>query len=118
MQMFRIKIVFLFIEGALRVDANVSISKSDTCLGTRTELKNIGSVRAVSNAIKYEINRQISILEAGGEVVNETRGWDPLSKKTILMREKEEKHVTYLMFIRILSINRDFVSVLRTIKCS
>ncbi|XP_076671954.1 glutamyl-tRNA(Gln) amidotransferase subunit B, mitochondrial isoform X1 [Andrena cerasifolii] len=79
-------------EGALRVDANVSISKSDTCLGTRTELKNIGSVRAVSNAIKYEIHRQISVLEAGGEVVNETRGWDPLSKTTILMREKEEKH--------------------------
>ncbi|XP_076241646.1 glutamyl-tRNA(Gln) amidotransferase subunit B, mitochondrial isoform X2 [Calliopsis andreniformis] len=79
-------------EGALRVDANVSISKVDAPLGIRTELKNIGSIRAVCNAIDYEIKRQISILEAGGKVINETRSWDSVSKKTILMREKEDKH--------------------------
>ncbi|CAK9797945.1 Glutamyl-tRNA(Gln) amidotransferase subunit B, mitochondrial [Anthophora quadrimaculata] len=79
-------------EGALRVDANVSISKPNAPLGTRTELKNIGSISAINKAIEYEINRQISILETGGQVINETRAWDPLSKKTILMREKEDKH--------------------------
>ncbi|XP_053971031.1 glutamyl-tRNA(Gln) amidotransferase subunit B, mitochondrial [Hylaeus volcanicus] len=79
-------------EGSLRVDANVSISKHNAPLGTRTELKNIGSTRAVSNAIDYEIRRQISILEAGGKITNETRAWDPAHKKTILMREKEDNH--------------------------
>ncbi|KAK1118805.1 hypothetical protein K0M31_014802 [Melipona bicolor] len=79
-------------EGALRVDANVSISKSNAPLGIRTELKNISSLSAINHAIDYEIKRQISILQKGGEVINETRAWDPLSKKTVLMREKEEKH--------------------------
>ncbi|CAD1478414.1 unnamed protein product, partial [Heterotrigona itama] len=79
-------------EGALRVDANVSISKPNAPLGIRTELKNISSLSAINHAIEYEIKRQISILQKGGEVTNETRAWDPLNKKTILMREKEEKH--------------------------
>ncbi|XP_076622255.1 glutamyl-tRNA(Gln) amidotransferase subunit B, mitochondrial isoform X1 [Colletes latitarsis] len=79
-------------EGALRVDVNVSISKHDAPLGVRTEIKNIGSTRAVNNAIECEIKRQISILESGGEIINETRLWDPICKKTILMREKEENH--------------------------
>lgn len=79
-------------EGALRVDANVSVNKSNTSLGIRTEIKNIGSISAINRAIEYEIKRQISILEAGGQVINETRAWNPIDKKTILMREKEEKH--------------------------
>ncbi|CAL7936272.1 unnamed protein product [Xylocopa violacea] len=79
-------------EGALRVDANVSISKPGAPLGTRTELKNIGSISAVNHAIEHEINRQISILEAGGQVLNETRAWSPVDKKTVIMREKEERH--------------------------
>ncbi|XP_043512516.1 glutamyl-tRNA(Gln) amidotransferase subunit B, mitochondrial isoform X2 [Frieseomelitta varia] len=79
-------------EGALRVDANVSISKPNAPLGIRTELKNISSLSAINHAIEYEIKRQISILQKGGEIINETRAWDPLSKKTVLMREKEEKH--------------------------
>ncbi|XP_011636505.1 glutamyl-tRNA(Gln) amidotransferase subunit B, mitochondrial isoform X1 [Pogonomyrmex barbatus] len=78
-------------EGALRVDANVSVSSAQDCLGTRTEIKNIGSVRAIAAAIKYEINRHISILEAGNEIFNETRAWDAINKKTIPMREKEDK---------------------------
>ncbi|CAL7936273.1 unnamed protein product [Xylocopa violacea] len=83
-------------EGALRVDANVSISKPGAPLGTRTELKNIGSISAVNHAIEHEINRQISILEAGGQVLNETRAWSPVDKKTVIMREKEERHLPEL----------------------
>ncbi|KZC08313.1 Glutamyl-tRNA(Gln) amidotransferase subunit B, mitochondrial [Dufourea novaeangliae] len=79
-------------EGALRVDANVSVSKDNTLLGTRTEIKNIGSTRAVCNAIQYEIERQISVLESGGRIVTETRAWDPIMKKTLAMREKEDNH--------------------------
>ncbi|XP_066600464.1 glutamyl-tRNA(Gln) amidotransferase subunit B, mitochondrial isoform X2 [Prorops nasuta] len=79
-------------EGALRVDANVSISENRNCLGTRTELKNIGSIRAIAAAINYEICRQISILESGAKITNETRTWDTIKKKTVLMREKEDNH--------------------------
>ncbi|XP_071878064.1 glutamyl-tRNA(Gln) amidotransferase subunit B, mitochondrial isoform X2 [Bombus fervidus] len=79
-------------EGALRVDANVSISKPNAPLGVRTELKNIGSISALNRAVEYEIKRQISILQKGGQVINETRAWDQINKNTILMREKEDKH--------------------------
>lgn len=77
-------------EGAMRVDANVSVAREGEPLGVRTEIKNIPSVRAVASAVKYEIQRHISILEAGGEIVNETRAWDVKTKKTIPMRRKEE----------------------------
>ncbi|XP_033183655.1 glutamyl-tRNA(Gln) amidotransferase subunit B, mitochondrial isoform X2 [Bombus vancouverensis nearcticus] len=79
-------------EGALRVDANVSVSKPNAPLGVRTELKNIGSISALNHAVEYEIKRQISILQKGGQVINETRAWNPINKNTILMREKEDKH--------------------------
>lgn len=74
------------------MDANVSVSNCGS-LGVRTEIKNIGNVRAVAAAIQYEINRHISILEANGEMFNETRAWDAVNKKTIPMREKEGKEV-------------------------
>ncbi|KAL0128262.1 hypothetical protein PUN28_003491 [Cardiocondyla obscurior] len=77
-------------EGALRVDANVSVSDCDN-LGVRTEIKNIGSVSGIAAAIEYEINRHISILEAGKKMFNETRAWDTDNKKTISLREKEDK---------------------------
>ncbi|XP_018313081.1 glutamyl-tRNA(Gln) amidotransferase subunit B, mitochondrial [Mycetomoellerius zeteki] len=77
-------------EGALRIDANVSVNNRDS-LGVRTEIKNIGSVRAVAAAIQYEINRHISILEVGDKMFNETRAWDAVNKKTVPMREKEDK---------------------------
>lgn len=77
-------------EGALRVDANVSLHRSGEPLGVRTEIKNIGSVRAVANAIKYEIDRQRRELEKGHTIVNETRAWDAESKQTISMRDKEQ----------------------------
>uniref|UniRef100_A0A182NKX8 Glutamyl-tRNA(Gln) amidotransferase subunit B, mitochondrial n=1 Tax=Anopheles dirus TaxID=7168 RepID=A0A182NKX8_9DIPT len=76
-------------EGALRVDANISVHLENTPLGTRTEVKNIGSVRAVSQAIDYEIRRQIEILDDGGKIHNETRAWDSVGRVTVAMRDKE-----------------------------
>lgn len=76
-------------EGALRVDANVSVNKLGEALGVRTEVKNIGSVRAVAGAVTYEIERQIKLKELGGEVINETRAWNATKKITVAMRDKE-----------------------------
>ncbi|KAF2899817.1 hypothetical protein ILUMI_06365 [Ignelater luminosus] len=78
-------------EGALRVDANVSVHQPGEPLGTRTEIKNIGSIRGVAGAVNYEIQRQIKLLEKGEIVVNETRAWDAVNKITVAMRDKEEK---------------------------
>uniref|UniRef100_A0A182SFZ0 Asn/Gln amidotransferase domain-containing protein n=1 Tax=Anopheles maculatus TaxID=74869 RepID=A0A182SFZ0_9DIPT len=75
--------------GALRVDANISVHLENTPLGTRTEVKNIGSVRAVAQAVDYEIQRQIAVLDNGGTIHNETRAWDSAAKSTIAMRDKE-----------------------------
>lgn len=80
-------------EGALRVDANISIHKAGTPLGTRTEVKNIGSIRGVSDAISFEIARQISLVNSGGTVHNETRSWDAVNKRTVPMRDKEVQQV-------------------------
>ncbi|XP_055679866.1 glutamyl-tRNA(Gln) amidotransferase subunit B, mitochondrial [Lutzomyia longipalpis] len=76
-------------EGALRVDANVSVHEEGAPLGTRTEIKNIGSVRGVANAVGFEIERQIEILQRGGRIHNETRSWDATTKSTVSMRDKE-----------------------------
>lgn len=80
-----------FIEGSLRVDANVSVNRLGQSLGTRTEIKNLNSTRAVARAIDYEIARQIDILESGGVIFNETRGFDSQLKETVSMRDKEAK---------------------------
>jgi len=78
-------------EGNFRCDANVSIRKvGDTKLGTRTEIKNVNSFRFVEQAIEYEIARQIAVVEAGGRIVQETRGWDSAASKTFTMRTKED----------------------------
>jgi aspartyl-tRNA(Asn)/glutamyl-tRNA(Gln) amidotransferase subunit B len=80
-------------EGSFRCDANISIRPSGQKeFGTRAELKNLNSFRHVEQAIKYEINRQKMILEEGGEVVQETRLWDPEQGKSNSMRSKEEAH--------------------------
>ncbi|XP_063830594.1 glutamyl-tRNA(Gln) amidotransferase subunit B, mitochondrial [Ostrinia nubilalis] len=76
-------------EGALRVDANVSLRRPGAPLSTRTEIKNIGSVRGVAVAIRHEIERQRGILDAGGTIVNQTRAWDAVNKVTVAMRDKE-----------------------------
>ncbi len=77
--------------GNIRFDVNVSVSKNDE-LGTRTETKNLNSFRSVAGAVDYEIQRQTEILEAGGEIVQETRGWDDNKLSTFSQRTKEDAH--------------------------
>jgi aspartyl-tRNA(Asn)/glutamyl-tRNA(Gln) amidotransferase subunit B len=78
-------------EGSFRCDANVSVRpKGQQEFGTRTELKNINSFRFVERAIEFEVERQIELLEAGGEVVQETRLFDANKGETRSMRSKEE----------------------------
>ena len=78
-------------EGSFRCDANVSVRpQGETRLGTRAEIKNINSFRFVEQAINYEIHRQIGHIEAGNEVVQETRLFDPGRNETRPMRSKEE----------------------------
>ena len=80
-------------EGSFRCDANVSIRpRGESTLGTRTELKNINSFRFVERALHHEIDRQISVVEAGGAIVQETRLYDPDADLTRPMRGKEEAH--------------------------
>ena len=77
-------------EGSMRADGNVSIRRrGDTKLGTRTEMKNINSFKALHDALAYEICRQAQVLEEGGVVYQETRHWDPSTRRTITMRVKE-----------------------------
>jgi aspartyl-tRNA(Asn)/glutamyl-tRNA(Gln) amidotransferase subunit B len=78
-------------EGAFRADTNISVRKKGSeKLGTKCELKNINSFKFISDAIEYEIERQITLLESGEKVKQETRLWDTKERKTILMRSKEE----------------------------
>lgn len=78
-------------EGSFRADVNVSVKKkTDTQLGTRTEMKNMNSFRSIARAIDYEVERQIDILEEGGKVEQESLRWDDVSGKTFSMRDKED----------------------------
>ena len=80
-------------EGSFRCDANVSVrTKGEDKLGTRTETKNLNSFRFVQQAINYEIERQIEIVQSGGKVVQETRLYDPEKSETRTMRSKEDAH--------------------------
>jgi aspartyl-tRNA(Asn)/glutamyl-tRNA(Gln) amidotransferase subunit B len=80
-------------EGSLRCDANVSVRlRGSTELGTKVEIKNMNSFRSVHRAIESETERQITLLESGGRVVQETRGWDELGNRTHSMRSKELAH--------------------------
>jgi len=79
-------------EGSMRADVNVSVRKPGDELGTRCEMKNINSVRFIQQAIIYEANRQVDILEAGGEIDQETRLYDSVKGETRSMRSKEEAH--------------------------
>ena len=80
-------------EGSFRCDANVSIRpKGSEAFGTRTELKNLNSFKHVEKALSFEIARQIEVLRDGGQVIQETRLWDPEKNRTTSMREKEEAH--------------------------
>ena len=78
-------------EGSFRCDANVSVRPvGEEAFGTRTELKNLNSFRFVERAINYEVERQIALIEEGGEVVQQTRLYDPDRDETRPMRSKEE----------------------------
>ncbi len=78
-------------EGAFRADTNISVRKKDSSqLGTRCELKNINSFKFIGDAIEYEIERQITALEDGGRIQQETRLWDTKTHQTTVMRSKEE----------------------------
>lgn len=78
-------------KGEMRVEANISISDTEK-FGTKTEVKNLNSFKAVERAIEYEIKRQTELLEKGEKVVQETRGWDETKQKTFSQRLKEDSH--------------------------
>lgn len=75
-------------KGEMRVEANISVSKTST-FGTKVEVKNLNSFKAVERATNFEIERQIKLIERGGEVVQETRGWDESKQQTFSQRIKE-----------------------------
>ena len=77
-------------EGSIRCDVNVSVHKPGEPFGTRSEMKNVNSFSAAVRGIDFEVNRQIEILEAGGEVVQETRRWDDTKGESLSMRSKED----------------------------
>ena len=80
-------------EGSLRAEANISVRpKGPTTFGAKTEVKNVASFSGVQKAIEYEIDRQIQVLEEGGRVLQETRGWDADRGVTVSQRLKESAH--------------------------
>ena len=79
-------------EGSLRADVNVSVRRPGDELGTRTETKNLNSLRFIQQAIDYEVARQIELIEGGGTVDQETRLFDTNSGRTRTMRSKEDAH--------------------------
>ena len=76
-------------KGEMRVEANISVSKTGERSKKYVEVKNLNSFRSVESAIEFEIKRQIELLENGGELVQETRGWDEVKLKTFSQRSKE-----------------------------
>ncbi len=80
-------------EGSLRCDANVSVRRAGVAqFGTKTEVKNLNSFKFLQKALAYEIERQIDVLENGGEIPQETRLWDSREQRTYGMRTKEFAH--------------------------
>jgi aspartyl-tRNA(Asn)/glutamyl-tRNA(Gln) amidotransferase subunit B len=75
-------------KGEMRIEANISVSKDDS-FGTKVEVKNLNSFRSVERAIAYEVERQIALIESGGSVSQETRGWDEAKQQTFSQRVKE-----------------------------
>jgi aspartyl-tRNA(Asn)/glutamyl-tRNA(Gln) amidotransferase subunit B len=79
-------------EGSMRADVNVSVRKPDQAYGTRTETKNVNSVRFVMAVVEHEAKRQVALLEEGGSVAQETRLYDPDQNVTRSLRSKEDAH--------------------------
>ena len=78
--------------GNLRADVNVSVRKPNSDLGTRCEIKNVNSIKFIQQAIEYEANRQVNLIESGEKIIQETRLFDPNKGETRSMRGKEESH--------------------------
>ena len=76
-------------KGEMRIEANVSVSNEEGKFGTKVEVKNLNSFRSVERAIAFEIQRQTALIEGGGKVVQETRGWDETKQETFHQRFKE-----------------------------
>jgi aspartyl-tRNA(Asn)/glutamyl-tRNA(Gln) amidotransferase subunit B len=79
-------------KGEMRIEANVSIAPEGAPFGTKVEVKNLNSFKAVEQAILYEVKRQKEVLSRGDKVIQETRGWDENKQKTFAQRLKEESH--------------------------
>ncbi len=79
-------------QGQMRVEVNISLSHMEGRLGTKVEIKNLNSFRAVHDSVLYEIKRQTSILERGEKIIQETRGWSDEKQETFSQREKESAH--------------------------
>lgn len=78
-------------KGEMRLEANVSVSDTDK-LGTKVEIKNLNSFKAAKDAIEYECKRHIEVLEEGGKISQETRGWNEARGETFAQRSKEDSH--------------------------
>jgi len=79
-------------KGQMRVEANISISKDPNKFGTKVEVKNLNSFKSVERAVAYEVERHIAVLDGGGTIVQETRGFDESTGKTWSQRVKEDSH--------------------------
>jgi len=78
-------------KGQMRVEVNISLFQNDE-MGTKVEIKNLNSFKAVKEAVDYEIKRQTGLLESGEKIIQETRGWDDAKRMTISQRSKEKAH--------------------------
>jgi aspartyl-tRNA(Asn)/glutamyl-tRNA(Gln) amidotransferase subunit B len=103
-------------QGSMRCDANVSVRRPGGELGTRCEIKNVNSIRFVRQAIEFEAQRQVELIEDGGTVVQQTRLFDSHKGETRVMRTKEEAH-DYRYFpdpdLLPLEISQEFVDAIR-----
>ncbi|MFW5713365.1 MAG: Asp-tRNA(Asn)/Glu-tRNA(Gln) amidotransferase subunit GatB [Brevefilum sp.] len=104
-------------KGVIRFEANVSLRPAGTdALGTRVEIKNLNSFRSMTTAIVYELERQAKILDSGGEISQQTLGWDETREQTFSQRSKEEAH-DYRYFpepdLPPLKINEEQIDALR-----
>jgi len=80
-------------EGSMRCDANISLRpKGETKFGTKTEIKNMNTLRGLEKALEYEAQRQEEVLRSGGKIIQQTFLWDPSTNRSIPMRSKEDAH--------------------------
>ena len=104
--------------GSMRCDGNVSVRRRGCqALGTKTEMKNLNSLKSLHDALEYEICRQVEVLEGGGVVRQETRHWEPSGRRTVVMRVKETAD-DYRMYpdpdLAPFDLSDDFIDACRT----